>query len=82
MTLKSLRYFKILAEIQHFNNAAVKLHVSQPRLSYTITELEKELGVSLFDRIGKKISLNGKGKEFLTYVEDALRIIDDGINKF
>ncbi|MDR1832645.1 MAG: LysR family transcriptional regulator [Fusobacteriaceae bacterium] len=81
MTLKALRYFKTLAEIQHFNNAAQQLYVSQPSLSYTITELEKELGVLLFDRKGKKIFLNANGEKFLGYVSEALRIIDDGIEQ-
>ena len=41
MTLKSLEYFKKLAELQHFTKAANELHISQPSLSYAISEIEK-----------------------------------------
>jgi len=78
MKLQTLRYFKVLSEIQHFNNAAVKMHISQPSLSYAIAELEKELGTPLFDRMGKKISLNQNGELFLTYVDEALKLLDEG----
>lgn len=54
MTLKSLEYFKKLAELQHFTKAANELHISQPSLSYAISELEKDLEIPLFDRKDKK----------------------------
>ena len=57
MTLKSLEYFKKLAELQHFTKAANELHISQPSLSYAISELEKDLEIPLFDRKDKKITL-------------------------
>ena len=80
MTLKSLEYFKKLAELQHFTKAANELHISQPSLSYAISELEKDLGVLLFDRKDKKITLNHYGEAFLSYVNQALSILDDGTN--
>ena len=80
MTLKSLEYFKKLAELQHFTKAANELHISQPSLSYAISELEKDLGISLFDRKDKKITLNYYGEVFLSYVNQSLNILNDGIN--
>ena len=76
MTLKSLEYFKKLAELQHFTKAANELHISQPSLSYAISELEKDLGVLLFDRKDKKIALNHYGEAFLSYVNQALSILN------
>ena len=80
MTLKSLEYFKKLAELQHFTKAANELHISQPSLSYAISELEKDLGVPLFDRKDKKITLNYYGEAFLSYVNQSLSILDEGLN--
>ena len=80
MTLKSLEYFKKLAKLQHFTKAANELHISQPSLSYAISELEKDLGIPLFDRKDKKITLNYYGEVFLSYVNQSLSILDEGIN--
>ena len=80
MTLKSLEYFKKLAELQHFTKAANELHISQPSLSYAISELEKDLGVPLYDRKDKKITLNYYGEAFLSYVNQSLSILDEGLN--
>ena len=58
MELKQLVYFKRLAECQHMTRAAERLGVTQPFLSRVITSMEKELGVSLFDHVGRGIRLN------------------------
>ena len=68
MTLLQLQYFKTLAKVLHYTQAAKELHIAQPSLSYSISELEKELGVKLFDRAGNRITLNAQGKIFLKYV--------------
>ncbi|MCI9028383.1 MAG: LysR family transcriptional regulator, partial [Lawsonibacter sp.] len=47
MTLLQLQYFKTLARVLHYTHAAAELHIAQPSLSYSIKELEKELGVKL-----------------------------------
>ncbi len=79
MDLTKLRYFKVVAQTEHISRAAEKLHISQPALSKTIALLEEELGVSLFDRIGRRIELNDYGIAFLRYVETALNSIDNGL---
>ena len=78
MTLAQLQYFKTLAHILHYTRAAEKLHIAQPSLSYSINELEKELGVKLFVKEDRKISLTIYGEQFLPYVENALAMLDDG----
>ena len=78
MNLSQLQYFSVLAEVQHFTQAAEILFVSQPALSNSISRLEDELDVELFDRIGKTVSLTQSGKEFYSYVSQGLEAIDAG----
>ena len=51
MTLNQLGYFYQAAVLQHFNQAAEKINISEPSLSRSITALENELGVTLFERM-------------------------------
>ena len=78
MDLVQLRYFVAVAEAGHLTNAAKKLNVAQPALSVSIARLEKEVGVPLFDRVGRNISLNKCGEIYLEYVEQALDIMHRG----
>lgn len=79
MTLAQLQYFKTLAHVLHYTRAAEELHIAQPSLSYAINELEKELGVKLFNKEDRKVALTMYGDQFLPYVENALATINDGI---
>lgn len=78
MELNQLEYFKTLAHINHFTHAAQNIAVSQPALSRSIAKLENELGVPLFDRVGKSIKLTQYGQTFLVHVERALQEISNG----
>ena len=80
MTLKQLIYFQMLSRELNYTKTARQLFISQPSLSYTIRELEAELGTSLFTRIGssKKICLTKAGEIFLEYVEAALTSLNNG----
>jgi DNA-binding transcriptional LysR family regulator len=62
METRLLKYFSVLAEELHFGNAAKKLHISQPPLSRQIKDLEKELGVRLFNRTKRNVQLTAYGK--------------------
>ena len=81
MTLDQLYYFRKLAELQHFTKAAAELFVSQPSLSFSINNLEKELGASLFQKKGRNVVLTNHGKEFYKCVDDVLNKLDDGVVK-
>lgn len=79
MTLIQLQYFQALAHTLHYTKTAERLNVSQPGLSYAISELEKELGSPLFEKKGRKNSLTKTGKVFLPYVEKALSMLSEGV---
>lgn len=81
MELLHLKYFQTVAKTQHMTNAAKKLHIVQPALSRVINSLEKELGVELFDRNGKTISLNENGEMFLETVNETLSVLENGVKK-
>lgn len=78
MELNQLEYFKVLAHVNHFTKAAQCLGLSQPALSRSIAKLESDLGVPLFNRVGKTIKLTQYGQTFLMYVERALQEITNG----
>lgn len=81
MELLQLQYFRALAKEEHMSKTAENLFISQPSLSLTIKRLEDELGVKLFNRVGRRIQLNDYGKAFLSYVEDAFSAIERGSNE-
>eukprot|EP01037_Dinobryon_pediforme_P024192 gene24192-25910_t len=76
MELRHLRYFQALAENLSFTRAAEKVHVTQSTLSHQIRQLEDELGVQLFDRVGKRVVLTDAGETLLTNIAPALRQVD------
>ena len=65
MTLNQLRIFLLVAERGHMTDAAKELHISQSGASAAIAALEREFGVKLFDRIGRRIELSEAGLRFL-----------------
>lgn len=79
MNLSQLYYFRKLAELQHYTKAARELYITQPTLSDSISSLEQELGISLFQKEGRNIRLTKYGQEFYGYVNDALNQLDRGI---
>lgn len=81
MTLQQLYYFRTVAEVRHFTKAATKLMVTQPSLSHAINELESELGICLFDRSSRNVTLTKYGELFLDYVDRGLRLLDEGQEK-
>ena len=64
MQTRVLKYFLTVAELNNITQAAERLHITQPTLSRQIIELEKELGVKLFDREKRQMHLNKAGVLF------------------
>lgn len=78
MELLQLQYFIEVARLEHVTEAARSLHVTQSSLSKTIQRLEEDLGVPLFDRVGRKLRLNEFGNRFLLRAERALFELEQG----
>ena len=72
MEVNQLQYFMILAKTEHMTKAAELLNITQPTLSKSISNLEAELGVALFDRIGHQIVLNHDGRVLRRYAQQVL----------
>lgn len=79
MELRHLRYFVAVAEEENVTRAAARLHVSQPPLTRQIRDLEDELGVALFHRVGRSICLTDAGRVFLREARAALGRVDEAV---
>lgn len=77
MDIQSLNIFVQVAELNSFTKAAELMGYSQPTISFQIKQLEKELGVQLFDRIGHTISLTDKGRKTLEYAQQMIHISNE-----
>ena len=67
MTLQQINYVITISEKGSFNKAAEALYVAQPSLTSSVKELEKELGIIIFNRSGKGVTLTADGAEFLSH---------------
>src|SRR5277367_2155446 len=81
MDFRHLRYFVTVAEEQNVTRAATRLHVSQPPLSRQIRDLERLLGVSLFDRSANGVRLTEAGDIFLAEARGVLRRADEAVER-
>ena len=74
MNYNYLRYFSVLAQLEHYTLAAARLGISQPSLSSAIHHLEEELGnVRLFEKVGRNIRLTEEGRYYQEKVDAALK---------
>jgi len=78
MELRQIKYFIEVANREHVTEAADALHVAQSAVSRALKNLEDELGVDLFIREGRNVRLTPIGKVFLPYMQQALRVIENG----
>ncbi len=78
MELRQLKYFIKAAELSHFTRAAEALYVSQPALSAQIRQLEEDLGVELFARVGRNVRLTEAGETFLVRAKEAVDAVEQG----
>lgn len=81
MELRQLEYFQTVCRQNSISKAAEQLHVAQPSVSIAIQKLEEELGVALFNRSQRQISLTSEGHVFLQRVNDILMRIGDSVSE-
>ena len=79
MDITQMRYFLAVAETLHFRLAAERLHLSQPSLSQQIQQIEKEIGVLLFDRSNRKVELTAAGAALVPRVRAIIGELADTI---
>jgi DNA-binding transcriptional LysR family regulator len=79
MELRQLEYFQMTSRLHNITRAAERLRVSQPNITVAIKKLEAELGIKLFDRSQKQLSLTPEGSVFLKRIEIALQTIHDAV---
>jgi DNA-binding transcriptional LysR family regulator len=77
VTLRQLRTFKTVADLNSFSLAAQRLKLSQPSVSYQVKELEETLGLPLLDRLGKRVQLTEGGTLLYGYARRMLDVLDD-----
>lgn len=76
MELRHLRYFEAVARHSHVTRAAAELHIAQPALSKQISQLEQELGVALFDRVGRNVRLTEAGEALLPHARAVMAQVE------
>ena len=79
MELRQLKYFITSADTLNFTEAARQCFITQSTLSQQIKQLETELGVQLFERIGKRVFLTETGRDFLPYARQTVADADYGV---
>jgi LysR family transcriptional regulator, low CO2-responsive transcriptional regulator len=75
MTLRQMRVFAAVARNLSFTRAARELHLTQPAVSQQVKLLEGEIGLPLFEQIGRKVHLAPAGAELLRYTEQAMELL-------
>lgn len=81
MELRHLRYFVAVAEALNFTKAAAQLRVAQPALGRQVQDLEEEIGVDLFKRSPRGVTLTAEGKLFLEEARDILKRAGESVEK-
>lgn len=81
MDLRQLEYFQVVCRLNSISKAAEELHIAQPSVSIAIQKPEEELGVQLFDRSRRHITLTAEGIIFAQRVNEILSRIDDSVSE-
>lgn len=78
MEIRQLRYFLDIARTEHLTTSAKQLFVTQSTLSHGLRQIEEELGVQLFERVGRGLKLSQAGRVFKDYAARALQELEAG----
>lgn len=81
MTLNQILYFRKVARLENYHQAAEELYISQPSLSRSMASLESELGVALFEKKGRGVTLTKAGKLFLEHADRIAGDCDVAVGK-
>ena len=76
MEIRVLRYFLTVVREESITKAADVLHITQPTLSRQIAQMEEELGIKLFDRSARRITLTNEGILLRRRAEEILELVD------
>ncbi len=76
MTLTQMKYFIAVCRHKSFTGAAKEVHVSQPTITVSMRDLERETGLNLFRRIGRKIEITPEGQQLLAQVNVVMQKVD------
>ncbi len=78
MEVRQLQIFRVLTEELNFTRTAERVHTVQSNVTAQIKALEEELGVPLFDRLGRRVALTDAGRRFLPFADQALCAMEQG----
>ena len=81
MELRQLEYFLMVSDLTSFTRAAERLYVSQPAVTNAVRSLEEELGIQLFDRSQRKVSLTTEGKIFYRHIQNIMQGISTTLSE-
>ena len=82
MTIQQLRYVIVICEEGSLNKASEQLYIAQPSLTSAVQELEKELGITIFNRGGRGVTPTNDGLEFIRYAREVLSQYDNLLEKY
>ena len=82
MTIQQLRYVTMICKEGSINKASELLYVSQPSLTSAVQELEKELGITIFNRSGRGVTPTNDGLEFIRYAREIIAQYDDLLERY
>lgn len=81
MEIRQLEYFLMVSEVKSFTRAAERLYVSQPAVTNAIRSLEEELGIQLFDRAQKQVTLTTEGQIFYRHIDEIMQGISNTLTE-
>lgn len=82
MTIQQLRYVTVICDEGSLNKASEQLYIAQPSLTSALQELEKELGITIFNRSGRGVTPTNDGLEFIHYAREVLNQYDNLLEKY